>query len=147
MRPHHSANPASPAPTDPGSSSMDNLVERYLNDLRVEAGLATNTLEAYRRDLQKFQFYLNAKGAHSFAGVTRQTISEFLGHLKRSNHAPASTARCVAALRAFYRFLCKEGCMRESPMIGLSRSRPGMRPRKTLPQREATDSLDLADGA
>ena len=56
---------------------MDTLVERYLNDLRVEAGLATNTLEAYRRDLQKLHFYLNAKGTHGFAGVTRQTISEF----------------------------------------------------------------------
>src|SRR5438093_11546463 len=145
MRPHHSANPASPAPTDPGSSSMDNLVERYLNDLRVEAGLATNTLEAYRRDLQKFQFYLNAKGVHGFAGVTRQTISEFLGHLKRSNPAPTSTARCVAALRGFYRFLCKEGFMRESPMIGLSRPRPWVRLPKTLTQRDVTHLLELAD--
>ena len=145
MRPHHPANPASPVSTDHGSSSMDSLVERYLNDLRVEAGLATNTLEAYRRDLQKLQFYLNAKGVHGFAGVTRQTISEFLGHLKRSNHAPASTARCVAALRGFYRFLSKEGFMRESPMVGLSRPRPWMRLPKTLTQRDVTDLLELAD--
>src|SRR5438105_6555636 len=145
MRPHRSANPASPVSTDHGSSSMDSLVERYLNDLRVEAGLATNTLEAYRRDLQKLQFYLNAKGAHGFAGVTRQTISEFLGHLKRSNHAPASTARCVAALRGFYRFLSKEGFMRESPMVGLSRPRPWMRLPKTLKQRDVTILLQLTD--
>ncbi len=147
MRPHHSTNPAVSVPTDRGSSSMDTLVERYLNDLRVEAGLATNTLEAYRRDLQKFQFYLHARDIHSFARVTRQTISEFLWHLKRSNHAPASTARCVAALRGFYRFLSKEGFVRESPMIGLSRLRPWVRLPKTLTQREVTHLLELADGS
>jgi len=133
--------------TDRVSASMDSLVERYMNDLRVEAGLAINTLEAYRRDLQKLQFYLFAKGVHSFAGVTRQTISEFLGHLRRSNHAPSSTARCVAALRGFYRFLSKEGFMQESPMIGVSRPRPWMRLPKTLTQRDVTHLLELADGS
>jgi len=133
--------------TDRVSASMDSLVERYMNDLRVEAGLAINTLEAYRRDLQKLQFYLHAKGLRSFAGVTRQTISEFLGHLRRSNHAPPSTARCVAALRGFYRFLSKEGFMQESPMIGVSRPRPWMRLPKTLTQRDVTHLLELADGS
>jgi len=133
--------------TDRVSASMDSLVERYMNDLRVEAGLAINTLEAYRRDLQKLQFYLFAKGVHSFAGVTRQTISEFLGHLRRSNHAPSSTARCVAALRGFYRFLSKEGFMQESPMIGVSRPRPWMRLPKTLTQRDVTHLLELTDGS
>ncbi len=133
--------------TDRVSASMDSLVERYMNDLRVEAGLAINTLEAYRRDLQKLQFYLHAKGVHSFAGVTRQTISEFLGHLRRSNHAPSSTARCVAALRGFYRFLTKEGFMQESPMIGVSRPRPWMRLPKTLTQRDVTHLLELTDGS
>ncbi len=133
--------------TDRVSASMDSLVERYMNDLRVEAGLAINTLEAYRRDLQKLQFYLHAKGVHSFAGVTRQTISEFLGHLRRSNHAPSSTARCVAALRGFYRFLSKEGFMQESPMIGVSRPRPWMRLPKTLTQRDVTHLLELTDGS
>jgi len=133
--------------TDRVSASMDSLVERYMNDLRVEAGLAINTLEAYRRDLQKLQFYLHAKGLRSFAGVTRQTISEFLGHLRRSNHAPSSTARCVAALRGFYRFLSKEGFMQESPMIGVSRPRPWMRLPKTLTQRDVTHLLELTDGS
>lgn len=133
--------------TDRVSASMDSLVERYMNDLRVEAGLAINTLEAYRRDLQKLQFYLHAKGLRSFTGVTRQTISEFLGHLRRSNHAPSSTARCVAALRGFYRFLSKEGFMQESPMIGVSRPRPWMRLPKTLTQRDVTHLLELTDGS
>ncbi|MGH7227925.1 MAG: site-specific tyrosine recombinase XerD, partial [Nitrospiraceae bacterium] len=133
--------------TDRVSSSMDSLVERYMNDLRIEAGLAMNTLEAYSRDLQKLQLYLNANGVHSFAEVTRQMISEFLGHLRRSNHAPSSTARCLAALRGFYRFLSKEGFVQESPMIGVSRPRPWMRLPKTLTQRDVTHLLELAEGS
>ena len=37
---------------------LDPLVERYLGHLRVEGGLSSNTLEAYRRDLGKLQVFL-----------------------------------------------------------------------------------------
>lgn len=39
----------------------DALVERYLNHVRVEGGLSRNTIDAYRRDLAKFQRYLRQR--------------------------------------------------------------------------------------
>ncbi|MEK7268300.1 MAG: site-specific tyrosine recombinase XerD [Nitrospirota bacterium] len=134
-------------PADPGCAFMESLVDRYLSALRVEGGLARNTLEAYRRDLRKLQAYLATRGMHDPAGATRQTISEFFGYLKRSNPSPASTARCMAALRGFYRFLCKERLARENPMIHLGAPRPWVKLPRTLTQNEVTKLLELADGS
>jgi integrase/recombinase XerD len=127
-------------------SIMQTQVDQYLDELRVEGGLARNTLEAYRRDLQKFLSYLSASGLHDPALATPQTLSRFLAHLRRSAPAPASAARCVAALRGFFRFLCREGLAQQNPMINLGAPRPWGRLPRTLTQEEVTQLVDLHTG-
>ncbi|MDE3119236.1 MAG: site-specific integrase, partial [Nitrospirota bacterium] len=124
---------------------LDGLVERYLADLRVEAGLAGNTLEAYRRDLQKWQDFLTARGVHDPTGATRPVMSEFLAHLRRSNLSPASTARCMAALRGFFRFLCRERFLQDNPLVNLKTPRPWVRLPKVLSQDEVSRLLELPE--
>ena len=41
---------------------MDDLIDQYLTNLRVEGGVANNTVQAYRRDLEKLQAYLALQG-------------------------------------------------------------------------------------
>lgn len=127
-------------------SVMQTRVDQYLDELRVEGGLARNTLEAYRRDLRKFLAYLSASGMDDPASATPQTLSGFLAHLKKSAPAPASAARCVAALRGFFRFLCREGLARQNPMINLGAPRPWGRLPRTLTQEEVTRLVDLYTG-
>jgi integrase/recombinase XerD len=122
---------------------LDGLVDRYLADLRVEAGLAGNTLEAYRRDLQKLQDFIAARAIRDPAGATRPVMSEFLAHLRRTNLSPASTARCMAALRGFFRFLCRERFVQENPLLNLKTPRPWVRLPKVLSQAEVSKLLDL----
>jgi len=133
-------------PDKPDRSVMQTRVEQYLDELRVEGGLARNTLEAYRRDLRKFLAYLVTLGMDDPATATQQTLSGFLAHLKESTLAPASTARCVAALRGFFRFLCREGLATRNPMINLGAPRPWGRLPRTLTQDEVTQLLDLHTG-
>lgn len=126
---------------------MDSLIERYLNDLRVEGGVATNTLEAYRRDLGKLQAYLAGMSIRDPTRVTRSMMSGFLIYLKRSNLSPASSSRCLSAVRGFYRYLCKERLANENPLISLSGPRPWIKLPRTLTLREVTRLLDFSDGA
>jgi len=140
-------NPCPAGPVDAARSLMDSLVDRYLNSLRVESGLAGNTLEAYRRDLRKLQAYLATTGMHDPAGATRQTMSGFFGQVNRSSPSPASTARCMAALRGFYRFLCKERLVRENPMMDLGPPRPWVKLPRILTQSEVTMLLERAGGS
>jgi integrase/recombinase XerD len=125
---------------------MDDLVDRYLTELRVEGGLSGNTLDSYRRDLRKLQDFLASRRIRKPAGVTRQSLSEFLAHLKRSNLSPASTARCMAALRGFFRFLSRERVLRENPLLSLSSPRPWVKLPKVLTQGEVTKLLELPEG-
>ncbi len=118
------------------------LIGRYLSYLRIEGGLSPQTLEAYRRDLEKFMSFLLAQGIHRPADVTRHTMADFFVHLKRLRMAPASTARCLAALRGFFRFLVREGLVRENPTVGLNSPRQGMRLPAVLAPREVTALLD-----
>ena len=122
------------------------LIERFLQNLRVEGGLATNTLEAYRRDLTKLHDFLAARGEDDLGRVTRQTMTQFLGHLKRTHLSFASTARCMAAIRVFYRFLCGEELARDNPLSGMQAPRSGRRLPRTLSHREVTTLLDLDRG-
>ncbi|MBI4402335.1 MAG: site-specific tyrosine recombinase XerD [Nitrospirae bacterium] len=128
-------------------AATDALVERYLNELRVEGGLSWNTLEAYRRDLGKFSEFLRAMGLHDPAAATRQAMAEFLGFLKRAQLSAASTARCLAALRGFYRFLCRERLAQENPMVNLGAPRPWTRLPRTLSQSEVTRLLECPNGS
>lgn len=126
---------------------LDSLVESYLASLRVEGGLADNTLISYRRDLQKLQAYLADLRLHDLTAVKRQTMSSFLEHLRRSNLSPASTARCLAAIRGFYRFLLRERILHENPVLGLETPRRWTRLPKALTQREVNRLLDEPGGS
>lgn len=125
---------------------LGDLLDRYLGELRIEAGLARNTLEAYRRDLLKFLRYLSGLGLEDPAAVTRQTVTGFLTHLAHAKLAAASTARCLAALRGFYRFLCRERLVPRNPLLNVAAPRSWQRVPKTLTQREVKHLLDRVGG-
>lgn len=129
-----------------GLPLLGTLLERYLSELRIEVGLAWNTLEAYRRDLRKFQAYVAGQGVEDPSAVTRQMVTGFLAHLARAKLAPTSTARCLAALRGFYRFLCRERLVSRNPLLNLEAPRAWERIPKTLTQKEVAQLLDRLSG-
>lgn len=129
------------------SLPMLGLVEQFLYELRVEGGLATNTCEAYRRDLLKLQLFLAAQGHAGPSALAKQTFAAFLGHLKSSHLSVASMARCMAAVRGFYRFLEREGLVREQALTGVEMARPRGRLPRILTQREVTALLERHEGS
>lgn len=125
----------------------DRVIDQYLTHLRVEGGLASNTLEAYHRDLLKFWNFLLAQSLDHPAKATRATLSGFLQHLSRAGLSPPSTARCMAALRGFYRFLIREGLVTGDPTVNLGVPRAWARLPKVLTQNEITRLLELRDSS
>lgn len=125
---------------------MENLIEQYLTVLRVEGGLAQNTLLAYRRDLHKLKDFLFTSGTAQPVGVTRQTMVRFLQHLRHNNLSPASVSRCVAAVRGFYRFLAAEHMTGQPPTDLLGTPRRWATLPKTLTETDVTRLLELPVG-
>ncbi len=104
-------NPNIPIHVPPAStpSHYDQLLDTYLDTLTIEAGLAINTLAAYRRDLKQFQHFLEQAKIHDLVNVTPPTFMEFLEYLRKAQLSPTSVARCLAATRGFFRFLVETG--------------------------------------
>jgi integrase/recombinase XerD len=115
--------------TSPGLAAA---AGRYLDHLAVERGLATHTLQAYRRDLARYQAAMSARGRATIAEVTTEDVAGFLAGLREGGpgHAPlaaSSAARAVAAVRGLHAFAAAEG-MTASDVAG--RVRPPVPPRR-----------------
>ena len=121
----------------------DPLVERYLNHLRVEGGLSRNTVEAYRRDLAKFQNYLHQQGIAPIQQVSTEAVRRFLGSLRAAQLSQISSARCLSAVRGWLRFLRQERIINDNPALDVAAGRRGIRLPKTLSQREVAALLEL----
>jgi len=79
----------------------------YLNHLRIERALATNTIESYQRDLSKFALFLS-DGNKDFAHLSPSNIEAFEVFLKETKISGSSINRCISALKGFYRYCALE---------------------------------------
>ncbi|NGZ09035.1 MAG: site-specific tyrosine recombinase XerD [Nitrospira sp. LK70] len=122
---------------------MDPLLERYLSELRIEGGLATNTIESYRRDLFRLQRYLRQHQLSMGDSVPPRTIRSFLASLKQEVLAASSITRLVSAMRGWYRFLVRENLLETSPLRDMTAVRRSVRFPKTLTHQEVTALLEL----
>ena len=77
----------------------------FLNHLQIERGLASNSIAAYRRDLNKFAVFLNNK---TLLEVDPESISAFEASLREAKLSVASINRIDSTLRSFFKHLQQE---------------------------------------
>jgi len=92
---------------------MYELTDQFINYLRLERGLADNTIQAYSRDLIKFTQFLEKSDLNPLQ-ISRDQISEYAGAL-RKGLSVRSVARNISAIKMFFRFLTSEGYIKENP--------------------------------
>lgn len=78
-------------------------LDEYLVSLRVERGLAANTIAAYERDLGQYAGFLEGREP------TDELVAEFVKTLRDRGLADSTISRKVAAIRGLHRFLVQEG--------------------------------------
>ena len=78
----------------------------FLDHLRIERGLSTNTLVSYQRDLELFTSYTQSRGV-KFDDIDSTFVEAF--HIEmRKDLAPSSTNRVESTLRTFYKYVLSE---------------------------------------
>jgi integrase/recombinase XerC len=112
------------------------LIERFLEHLALERGLAEHTLTAYRADLVRFHEFL----ARDFLGRAADRVGpadadvlavrSFVAALETAGLGRKSQGRALAAVRSFYRWACRVGEAGANPA---ARVRTPKAP-KTLPR-------------
>ena len=88
---------------------MEKQINEFLSYIGSEKGLAINTIEAYRRDINAFSIFLQQLGIYSFKDITSDHLIRFLTHLKESDYATSTISRSLIAIKVLFRFLLREG--------------------------------------
>jgi integrase/recombinase XerD len=98
---------------------MESTIHVFLSYLRVERGLAQNTILAYGRDLKRFAEFLRKRHKERLEDVTREDVVDFLSNLYKEKLDSRSVARYLVSLRGIYKFGMMEGMVNTDPTENL----------------------------
>jgi integrase/recombinase XerC len=95
-------------------------VDAFLDHLRLNENASLNTVRAYESDIAQFLTFLAERaglrrGDLTIAAFDHLSIRDFLGDSRKRGHTRSSSARKLAAIRAFGRYLRREGHLEGDP--------------------------------
>lgn len=120
--------------------SFDLAASSFLNHLQIERGLAANSITAYKRDLAKFNSFLNGSALNE---VTPQVINSFESSLREAKLAVASINRIDSTLRSFFKHLQQEYGFAD-PTLEIKPSKSARRLPKALTIQQIISMIDAA---
>jgi integrase/recombinase XerC len=156
-----SAARAQKTPTDKVFSP---LVRQFLDYLKLEKHFSDYTVKSYGADLIQFGQFLCGEIGHGSARPTPEpssqqslderqsqceplTIREFLNYLYGQNYTKSTTARKLATLRSFYKFLIRRGVVSVNPLSTIRTPKQEKRLPKCLDLEQVQKLLDAPGDA
>lgn len=86
-------------------SDVQSVLASYLQFLRLEKGLAENSLEAYEKDLKRYIAFLeDILHIKDLNGVTLRHIEDYIAELSAMDLAVSTIARNISSIRGFHEF-------------------------------------------
>jgi integrase/recombinase XerD len=97
------------------------ILDEFSDSLWLEDGLSRNTLESYRRDLNKFAAWLEQQRGVPLVETTHADIQGFLAHLVGGEKAKAtSTSRAISSLKRLFRYLLRQNRVNADPTLQIA---------------------------
>jgi integrase/recombinase XerD len=97
------------------------LLDEFCDTLWLEDGLSRNTLESYRRDLNKFALWLQQQHKASLLQCNHADIQGFLAYLVVEQKARAtSTSRAISSLKRLYQYLLRQNKISVDPTLQIA---------------------------
>ena len=119
---------------------FDLAASSFLNHLQIERGLAANSITAYRRDLAKFNVFLDGS---ALSEVTPEVINAFESTLREAKLSVASINRIDSTLRSFFKHLQQEYGYAD-PTLEIAPSKSARRLPKALTIKQIVSMIDAA---
>ncbi len=121
---------------------IDPQIDRFIDAIWLEDGLAANSLAAYRRDLLDLADWLKPR---RLADADERTLTGYLA--ARHSSTRSSTAnRRLASLRRFYRWAVREGSVAADPTLRLVGARRAARFPKSISEKQVEALLAAPQG-
>ncbi|MBF4462655.1 MULTISPECIES: site-specific tyrosine recombinase XerD [unclassified Rathayibacter] len=123
--------------------------EAYLRQARVERGLSTHTIAAYRRDLELYLGWLAEQEVAELGAVRRADVGAFASWLASRPERPlaaSSRARVLSSVRGLHRFALEEGAVAEDVAHDVVPPKLPMTLPKAITVEQMASLLDAARG-
>ncbi len=105
---------------------MNDESKKYLQEFKlyieVERNFSKHTVTAYCSDILSFLIWLNDK---TVKDVNYNLIRDYLLYIQQFNYSKTTTARKIASLRTFYRYLYRERVIEANPALGVHAPKRG----------------------
>lgn len=89
-----------------------NLAEDFKLYLEIERNLSPHTITAYEKDVKNFLEWLGNRPPEL---INHKDLREYLASLQNKNYSKTTTARKIASIRTFYRYLYRERLVEANP--------------------------------
>lgn len=120
-------------PLKPGAE----IARDFIRHIRLERGLSENTLLGYANDIRHLLEYAESHRMH-VAELSEEHLHQLLALLYDMGMLPASRARFLAGIRAYYRFLRLENYIHTDPTALIESPRLG----RHLPDVLSVEEID-----
>ncbi len=120
----------------------DDLLQRFLNFLSVEKGLAANSVRSYERDLSRYFHHMKTKQPDE---ISHQDVVSFLAGLSAAGLSPRSSARNLAAIRGLHKYLLIDSLAKTDPTVNVETPRGWKRLPKSLSSADVEALLEQPD--
>lgn len=115
-----------------------NALEDYRQYLRIERGLAANTITNYSFDVEKLIYYLEEhKIESSPVNISEEEVQQFIYTLAKTVN-PRSQSRIISGLKGFFNYLVFEDYRKQNPLELIESPRIG----RKLPDTLSLDEID-----
>ena len=98
------------------SNNIETIEKSFVQYLAAEKGFATNTIDAYERDVKQFSRYIHSE-KKELKSIRHTDITHYIQHISKPGIAPATLSRKISSLRNFFKFLIEEMVIEEDPMV------------------------------
>src|SRR5262245_20041072 len=111
----------------PARDALAKQIQRFLDQLAVERGLSPHTIAAYRRDLERYAAFLRVRGITDGRKVDEAAVAAHVAAVSASTredgrrYRATSVVRALSSVRAFHRFLLREGDVSTDPTAAVIR--------------------------
>lgn len=119
---------------------MKDIVKAYVRYLKLERHYSPNTIDGYRRDLQKLEDFMLAEGKTVYT-MELEDLEAFSAGLHDIGIGPTSQCRILSGVRSFFRFLLLDGYRDTDPSELLESPRLG----EHLPEVLSTEEVDMLE--
>jgi integrase/recombinase XerD len=117
----------------------------YIHYLKLERGLAANSIAGYRRDIEKLAGFMEGPEMEkSPLLVQREDLEAFVHRISGELH-PRSQARVLSGIRGFFDYLILEDYRKDNPMELIESPKLGRKLPDTLSEKEITGLLGSVD--